>query len=223
MRPTVPWHALSCYGVELVCLPAILLSTGRVAAPATFSLIATASLHLYTVRSVRCNSSSHSICPFPFPYISPAALALAQPMPLYAGSLQGLAANQQHTARLATLVAGFARPPVSLRDFHASDVPCQLRRRGPLRGVTGLQRVALSARGGAGGVCLADVDQASQLSPRSTALQAADARQAPGSAHPVLDTAQLLQWPRPSACDDAEAITVPAPEDWHRHPALLSG
>ncbi len=43
------------------------------------------------------------------------------------------------------------------------------------------------------------------------------------SVHSMLFTAQPLHWPPPVADARGETGDVPPPEDWHRHPGLLSG
>ena len=127
----------------------------------------------------------------------------------------------------------------SLRDHHCRDRAAALHGRAPrhlawcplaLRSrpatlVSGVHCVSSSARSGTGGARLAEEQQPQphHSRPLPPLHSVAVAHDTAGSVHSIFSTAQPLQWPPPTADDGAETGGVPAPEDWHRQPALLSG
>ena len=149
------------------------------------------------------------------------SMALAPPVTV---TPKGLAASLQGCGGLGRPVASYVRPPVSLCDFHPLIILCRSQLRGHASSSRGSRCLSSPPRRGTDGVRLAAAGQVLLLSSSSsTGPCTVGASEPSDSVHHVLGSAQQLRWLPSPANDDLEAPSVPAPEDWHRHPALLSG
>ena len=124
----------------------------------------------------------------------------------------------RHRARCHDMRSG------GLMCFPVTDPALQPPRVYPGTSLSRVQCLSSPARNEPGGACVARAEQSPRLLPPSpTEHSTAAAHDVALSMQDVLRSAQPLQWPVSFANDALDSGGVPSPEQWHQHPALLSG